>query len=91
MTSMSWSPETMQNIFERSMTTSPKVTGIMPMCASLLMASSSWTTSLPSSATKHEPGGTDAAGIPASISSDVTSSPSSMASLWTKAAGATCP
>lgn len=89
--SIIWSPETMANPFFLSMRTSPKVTGMIPMWACLRRASSSVTTSLPSSRTKQLPGGKDAAGMPAFMSSAVTSSPSSMASWWTIAAAETCP
>lgn len=89
--SIIWSPDTMANPFLRSMTTSPNVTGMMPMWACLRRASSSVTTSLPSSRTKQSPGGKEDAGMPTFMSSEVTSSPSSIASWWTIAAAETCP
>lgn len=89
--SIIWSPDTMAKPFLRSMTTSPKVTGMMPIWACLRRASSSVTTSFPSSRTKQSPGGNDEAGMPAFMSSEVTSSPSSMASWCTIAAAETWP
>ena len=91
MSSMSSSPETMPKPFLRSMTTSPKVTGIMPTWAILRIASVSVAMSFPFSMTKQFPGATDAAGIPTFMSSEVIRAPSSMASWWTMAAAATWP
>lgn len=91
MTSIISSPETMAKPLWRSMTTSPWVTGMMPTWLMRRMTSSLSTTIWPWSMTKQDPGDSDAAGMPTAISSDVTRSPSSMASWWTMAAGATCP
>ena len=72
------------------MTTSPKRTGMMPMARRDLMGSSSPMTSFPSSMTKHDPGGTDTAGIPASRSSATTIELSSLTSCWTMATAGIC-
>ena len=82
---MTWSPDTMQKRVFLSVMTSPNMTGMMPRSVSLLRGSSLSTTSLPPSATKQDPMGTETAGMSLARSSSTTMALSSLVSHMTLA------